>query len=123
MQVHELYGSRFQLALDLLQAGDAFSYQDVSFWLAPDGCLEVSVRTSWRIENTTTRTAMDDLERAKNLVNDLVAKSPTFATIAKAHPQRFILIHDYGTGSVELCRLLNGTLTWAKGMPFATDTE
>jgi hypothetical protein len=119
MQVLEPHRPRFELALERLRDGDAFSIDGVKFWLAPDGHLEVSVESSWRIENTTEQTALADLQRAMNLVNDLVAKSSSFAAVAKAHSQRFILIHDYGTGSVELCRLVGGKIVWAKGMPFS----
>ena len=116
MQVLEPQGPRFELALERLRDGDAFSFDGVSFWLAQDGCLEVSVVSSWRIENTTEQTALVDVKRAMKLVGDLVAKSSSFAAIAKAHPQRFTLIHDYGTGSVELCRLVDGAIIWAKGI-------
>lgn len=122
MQVLEPHGPRFELALDRLRDGNAFSFDGVSFWLALDGYLEVSVESSWRIENTTEQTALADLQRAVNLVNDLVAKSSPFAAVTKAYPQRFILINDYGMGSVELCRLVNGKIVWAKGMPFSTGT-
>ncbi len=117
MQVLEPHGPRFELALERLRDGDAFSFNGISFWLAPDGYLEVSVESSWRIENTTEQTALADLQRAMNLVNDLIAKSSSFVAVTKAHPQLFILIHDYGMGSVELCRLVDGKIVWAKGMP------
>lgn len=123
MQVFEPHGPRFELALERLREGEAFSFEGVSFCLAPDGHLEVSVESTWSIENTTEQTALRDLQRAMNLVNDLVARSPSFASIAKIHPQRFSLIHDYGTGSVELGRLLDEKIVWAKGMPFSTGQE
>ena len=113
---------RFELALEGLRDGDAFSFDDVSFWLAPDGHLEVSVESSWRIENTTEQTALADLQRATNLFNDLVLRSPSFALIAKVHPQRFSLIHDYGTGSVELARLVYGKIAWTNGMSLPDGT-
>jgi hypothetical protein len=113
MQVLEPPGPRFELALERLRDGDAFSFDGVWFWLAPDGYLEVSVESSWRIEHITEQTALADLERAMSLVNDLLAKSSSFSAVAKAHPQRFILIHDYGTGSVAVCRLVDGKIVWA----------
>ncbi len=117
MQVLEPHGPRFELALERLRDGDSFSLEGVSFWLTPDGHLEVSVNSSRNIENTTEQTALADLQRAMNLVSDLAAKNPSFASLAKAHPQSFCLIHDYGTGSVELGRFEDGELRWARGMP------
>lgn len=121
MQVLEPRGSRFDLALERLRAGHAFSFRGAGFWLTPDGYLEVSLNSSWRIEDTTKQTALNDLKRAKDILTDLALESPSFAEIVKAYPQRFILINDYGTGSVELCHLEDGELRWAKGMPYSTD--
>ncbi|HKO95407.1 MAG TPA: hypothetical protein VJU86_00335 [Pyrinomonadaceae bacterium] len=75
-----------------------------------------------RIENTREQTALADLQRAMHIVSELVATNASFATIANAHPQRFSLIHDYGTGSVELAQLVDGQIVWAKGMPFSKTT-
>lgn len=116
MQVFEPHGPRFQLALERLREGDSFSFEGVSFWLAPDGHLKVSVVSSMRIENTREQTALADLHRAMNIVSQLAATNASFASIATAHPQRFSLIHDYGTGSVELAQLVDGKIVWAKGM-------
>jgi|SRR5687767_273444 len=118
MRVTEPHGQLFELALERLRDGDSFNLEGVSFWLAPDGNLEVSVESSRRIENTTEQTALADLQRAMKLVVDLASTSPSFASLARAHPQRFSLIHDYGTGSVELGRLEDGELRWARGMPW-----
>ncbi len=58
MQVFQPNGARFDLALERLRVGSAFSFNDVSFWLASDGCLEIGINSSWRIENTTEETAL-----------------------------------------------------------------
>jgi hypothetical protein len=120
MQVLEPYGSRFELALEDFSNGRAFTFRGVKMWLAANGSLGASINSSWRVENTTEQTARADLQVAKDTVGDLVAESSSFAALVKDRPQYFILIHDYGTGSVELCRLVNGALVWAKGMPFST---
>lgn len=117
MQVLEPYGSRFELALEDFRNGHAFTFRGVKMWLAPDGSLGASINSSWRIENTTEQTALADLQIAKDTVNDLVAESSPFAALIKDRPQYFILIHDYGMGSVEWCRLVDGKIVWAKGMP------
>jgi hypothetical protein len=70
MEISEPYGSRFELALDRLRDGHAFTFRGVGFWLAPDGSLEVRVPSSWRMENTTEQTALNDLENAKYLMDD-----------------------------------------------------
>jgi hypothetical protein len=117
MQVFEPYGSRFEFALERFRAGRAFSYHGVQLWLAPDGYLGVGTESSWSIENTTEQTALADLQRAKKVVDSLIEESSPFAALVRDCPRQYILNHDYGTGSVELCHLVNGVLVWVKGMP------
>jgi hypothetical protein len=117
MEITEPHGLRFELALERLQDGHPFTFRGVGFWLAPDGSLEVRVQSSWRIENMSEQTALSDLENARNLLDALVKESSSFASLLEGHSRRFVLIDDYGMGAVELCRLVNGSLIWAKGMP------
>ena len=116
MEVTEPHGSRFEVALERLRDGHAFTFRGVGFWLAPDGSLEVRAQSSWRIENTTEQTALSDLENAKNLLAALIKGSSSFASLVMGRAHRFVLIDDYGMGAVELCRLVDGALIWAKGM-------
>jgi hypothetical protein len=116
MEITEPHGLRFELALERLRDGHAFTFRGVGFWLAPDGSLEVRVPSSWGIENTSEQTALSDLEHAKKLLDVLIVESPSFASLVKDRARRFVLIDDYGMGGVELCRLVGGALIWAKGM-------
>ncbi len=117
MEVTELHGSRFELALELFRENQPFTFRDVGFGFSPDGTLEMRVQSSWRIDNTTEQTALDDLERAKILLDALIEESASFASTIKGRDRRVVLIDDYGMGAVELCRLIDGSLIWAKGMP------
>ncbi|HEU0143372.1 MAG TPA: hypothetical protein VFQ47_01185 [Nitrososphaera sp.] len=122
MEITEPHGSRFELALELFQDGRAFTFDDVGFWLAPDGALEVRVQTSWYRENVTEQTALNDLERAKNLADFLERASPEFASLVKDRPRRYVLVDDYKMGGIELCRLIDGSLFWSKGFPMIKGT-
>lgn len=117
MEVTELRGSRLEVALDLLRDNQGFTFRGIGVSLASDGALEARVQSSWRIENTTEQTALNDLARATTLIDGLIEESASFAAIVKGRERRLVLIDDYGMGAVELCRLVNGSLTWAKGMP------
>lgn len=117
MEITEPYGSRFELALERLRDGHAFSFRGVGFSFAPDDSLEMRVHSSWRIENTTEQTALGDVDNAQNLLNALIEESSSFASLVKGRARRFVLIDDYGMGALMLCRLIDGALIWAKGMP------
>jgi len=116
MEVTELHGSRFELVLELFRQNQAFMFRGVGVGLAPDGALEVRVQSSWRIENTTEESVLNDLEHARMLIDALIEESPSFASIVKGRKRRFVLIDNYGMGAIELCSLVGGSLVWAKVM-------
>jgi hypothetical protein len=117
MEIHEPRGSRFALALERLQEGFAFTFRSVGFWIAPDGAIEVRAQTSWFLENITEQTALNDLQKAEDLLNLLEAESSEFASLTQGRLRRYVLVDDYGMGGVELCRLVDGLLVWSKGFP------
>ena len=117
MEILEPNGQRFEVAIELFQSGEPLSFRGVSFSLAPEGHLEIRVPTSWHLENTTEQTALSDMKVAENTLNDLAAESPAFASVIKDRPRHFVLVYDYGMGGVELCRLIDGSLVWAKRFP------
>ena len=119
MEVSEPNTQRFEIALERLSEGESFTFDGVSFWMPPDGSLQVSVDTSWRIENTTEQTALVDLERAKNVLTHLAHESAAFKKLIEGRRQDFSLGYDAGKSGVELARLIDGKLVWAKGAPLS----
>ena len=117
MEILEPNRKRFEVALELFQSGEPVSFRGVSFALAPEGYLAVRVPTSWYLENTTEQTALSDFKVAENTLNDLVGESLAFASVVKNRSRHFVLVYDYGMGGVELCRLIEGSLVWATGLP------
>jgi len=114
LQVTETDGPRFELALERLRAGHGFALNDVSFCLV-DKNLLVNVKTAWLIENLTEQRAMDELARGQKVYETLLKDSPAFSTVVENLEPSFVLISDYGNGTVELARLINERLVWAKG--------
>jgi hypothetical protein len=119
MEVIEPNTPRFDSGLELLQEGKPVIFDGVSFWIASDGSLQVSVNTSWRIENTTEQTALNDLERAKHVLAHLASESSAYREIIGGRLQRFSLVYDCGKSGVELAQLVDGKLVWAKGAPLS----
>ena len=115
LHITKFSGPRFDLALERLRAGHAFSFEDLTFWLAPDAHLEISINSSWTPDNVTQQRALELLNRAKNVYRNLCAENASFAAVAGNLAPRFILSYDYGGGSVELARLADGIIIWAKG--------
>ena len=115
LEIVDTGGTRFELAMERLQAGHAIRFRDVTFFVGTDSHLEISINSSCAPENVTEQTALEELARAQNTYRSLCADSVAFETAFGRRTPRFILSYDYGTGSVELARLIDRTVVWAKG--------
>jgi|KBSSwiStaDraftv2_1062776.scaffolds.fasta_scaffold786666_2 hypothetical protein len=115
MDVSELNTPKFNIALELMHDGKSLAFDGIDFWIDPSGVLRVSVNSSWQIANITDETALNDLERANNVLSYLNRESSEFAQLTRDHPPSFCLSSDYGTGVIELARIVDGKLVWGKG--------
>ena len=100
-----------------LREGHAASYRGVNLWLAPDGCLEVRVHPSWRIEDTPEQKLLNELEFARCVIGELCDKSPSVARIVEGHPWRLIYLNEEETGTASVWCLKTGALWWSATFP------
>jgi hypothetical protein len=117
LEVYELDGPRFALALERFQGGDAFSFQGVGFSINVRGGLECEVASSWQPENVTEATAESDLTRSEMVLAQLLRSSPAFAAAIAGRTVTHVLVDDYDIGTVELCRKTPEGTAWAPGFP------
>jgi hypothetical protein len=115
--VEAVSGARFDVALERFLGGQAFEFREVSFAMTPSGTVVVGVDTSWPLANVTADTATADFEFGRRALHELVASAASFASAVEGRPIRYELIADYGNGSVLLCTLEGGRLTWSAGLP------
>lgn len=118
LNVSQLLGSRFELALQLFQQGQSITCDGVVLRLLPDA-LQVCAVSSWQMQNVTEQTAWQDIRAAQHCVEKLIHRNSDFAILIEGKPKRYLLIEDYGMGSVELWRVANGSLVWSKRLPKA----
>jgi hypothetical protein len=121
MEIFDFSSQRWKVAFDRFRDGESLVFRGVAFILDGAAGLCVQVVTSWRVENTTETTARRDFERAEHALSELLASSAEFASLVMNRHVRFVLVDDYATGSVALCRSIDGTLTWAHGLPHCLD--
>jgi hypothetical protein len=118
LEAHGLHGKRLELALERLAAGERFAVGNLILWLAPDGYLDIAVRSNWSPEYVTEKAALEELELAQELVEDLVRESPSFSRLVKGIPRRFVLYSEYDWHDTkEICRLVDNSLIWSQGSP------
>jgi hypothetical protein len=114
LRIDEPSGPRFDLALDLLEAGQYFVFIDCGLRIE-DGVLQVLVPTQWEPHSISEPRALEELRRAERNIASLASASPRFAAIAANLPKVFILVYDYGTSGLWLCRLREGAFEWYEG--------
>ena len=113
MKVLELNSMRFEAALELLREGKSFEFSNADFYLDKrNKIIEIRSITSWELQNLTEQRALEEIERGRIIFNYLIDESPKFAEIIKFYQPRFSLIHDNGTGAVEICYLSENKITW-----------
>jgi hypothetical protein len=119
--VDDATGSRFDLAMERFRSGETFEFRDVGFRLEADGAVHCIVDSSWSAENTTSASAVQDLDSAEVVFKHLTEHSPEFAATVGGRPVSYDLVEDYGMGSVLICRRRDESLVWARGFPRGPD--
>ncbi|HEX8098891.1 MAG TPA: hypothetical protein VF660_01665, partial [Actinomycetota bacterium] len=108
----ETSGPRWDLALDLLQRGQAFSLGRVTFRRIDEATVEAAVASAWR--QVTEERAREALHEARTWVENLLASDEPFRRTVGESSVEYVLVDDYDTGSVELCRLLGDEVVGLK---------
>jgi len=113
MKVLVVNDKRFEIALKLFLENHSLNFNDVDFYLdKKNKILEIRVVSQWLIENLNEQKVLTEIDRGKETYNYLVDYSKEFFEIVKNYQSRFSLINDYGSGTVEVCYLLNDKLIW-----------
>jgi hypothetical protein len=115
MEDYQLNQKRLDVHIDRLRAGAEIRFGTLGFYLSPQGLLEIRKNSSWRIENITAQTASADFREAMQEADDLLSRFSALSEIAASSTCQYVLVHDYGSGVVEICRLMADQIHWAKG--------
>lgn len=99
-------GQRWEAALQLLQEGGSFVFDDVCYFLDKnEKKLHCSVSMSPFAETKPSlEEAKAKIARAIEITDNLSKASKEFSNIRKQNEEVFSLIKDYGTGSTEFFR-------------------
>jgi hypothetical protein len=121
LHVSELSGARWVLAKSLLDSGEApVLLGNVQLWRSTsgpeaDGRISVSVRVGERAPESSAR---EDLRRAHETIDAVVATDPEFAELLQTSHPRWELVHDYGKGTVLIATEDEaGNLVWPSHWP------
>ena len=117
INVNEIDRHRFQVILELLEEGESFSFDGVSFWVDPSGPLRISVFSAWYFENITREIAIAELNRAKSVFEFLFSKSAEFRQIVKGRPQEYYLVSGDEKSGVDIARMNENHFSWCGESP------
>ena len=112
IQINELIGVRFDLALDQLENGLGFEYQDV--WMRKEhGVLSCEAVSPTSAESLTETAASALIEHARSQFDKLRVFSSRFNSLTHDLKIRFCVIEDYGMGTAVIVELVGNELVWS----------
>src|SRR5262245_27161359 len=92
IEVSDIEGPRFKVALELLREGRNFTFNDVTFALINSGFISVSTTSDWEMSNLNEAKALRDIDRAISTFNFLKENSADFKVLVAELKPRFSLI-------------------------------
>jgi hypothetical protein len=101
MDITDATPQRIEVAIDQFLEGNALSFHVYSY-------------SERNIENTTSDMVKDKISRSKQVLNELMNKSPKFKEVAIRLPHQYIFCHDYGNGAVRLAEEIQGKYVWLR---------
>ncbi len=112
IHINEPLGVRFDLALDQLENGLGFEYQNV--WIRKEhGVLSCEAVSPTSAESLTETAASALIEHARSLVDRLRLSSSRFNSLTHDLKMRLCVIEDYGTGTGVIVELVGNELVWS----------
>ena len=112
LRLHDLIpGSRLDLAIEQLQGGLGFVFDDV--WFRKDATM-LHVEALSSVKEVTQEVADQLIRHAQGSFERLRAASMSFDKLATGLKTSFAVIDDYGMGTTVVCRLVGDRLVWER---------
>ncbi len=111
MEITETYGARFELLLERLRAGDQLTRNRLVLRLVETE-LQCDVVTLMLPDATTEQRARDELKRGRAELEALIAEATALGGIAGTRPVRYVLVYNYGMGTVAIADECGDSFRW-----------
>ena len=112
MEIFELEGKRFEIALEMLNEGDYIIYDKIGFQIN-DNKVKIYVWSDYiNLENITKDIAMRDLNNAKTRLADILDKSKGLSDILKDKEFIYSVNLDEGKSGINICEEEKGSIKW-----------
>jgi hypothetical protein len=110
-------GGRWEIGLDVLRRGEAISLGQITFRQVDSQTVEAAVASAWLPMDLTEERARTELEQAQVQVNELLSEDAAFRDSIGGSAINLVLVHDYETGSLPLCRIAAEGVEWLGERP------
>jgi hypothetical protein len=114
--VDEPTGGRWDLALDLLRRGEPFALGQITFRRVDANSVEAAVATAWAPMDLTEERARGELVQAQIRVEEL-CEDDAFREAVGGSPIDLVLVHDYESGNLPICRIGADGVEWLGPRP------
>jgi len=104
--------TRIDLAIEQIGSGKPFMIGDLTLSLSNESTVSVRFPSNWSIENMNKRTALHELQEAKDILSEIRFSSKAFNDYLSKKMITYILVYDYGMGGINICREENGEVTF-----------
>jgi hypothetical protein len=112
LRLHDLIpGSRLDLAIEQLQGGVGFVFDDV--WFRKDATT-LNVEALASVSEVTQEIADQLIRHGRESLERVRAASPNFDKLAGGLTTSFAVIDDYGMGTIVVCRLVGDRVMWER---------
>ena len=111
MEITETSGARFELLVERLRTGDALTRGNLTLRLVGTE-LQCDVVTLMQPESATEPRVRDQLERGRSELDALLREAPALAAAAGRRPVRYVLVYDYGMGTIAIAEERDDGFRW-----------
>jgi|KBSSwiStaDraftv2_1062776.scaffolds.fasta_scaffold19670_6 hypothetical protein len=112
MDITDASNQRLELGIERFLAGDAITFEEVTFIKSKGFVQAISFSEAVHLENASAQEASEKIQRSKLVLEKLYNLSKAFSAAINSNPIKYEFCHDYGKGSILLAHLDNGNLIW-----------
>lgn len=121
LRIEEAHGDRWELALELLESGEApVVIANVALsrhigWPRADGLIHISVVTRFDPLTVTPAAAAAEVEEGRRIIDEFCAADARLTELFRRYGIAWQYAYDYGMGSVNVGQIgENGAIRWTK---------
>ena len=114
MDISDSSPQRTEVVVEQFLAGGLLEYDGVQFSRHRGTTLDVSCFSNGSPEFSTPAQAVNEIARAKAVLDQLASRNSSFRVAIESLPREFYYCYNYGNGSVALAKEANGRFEWLK---------